>query len=196
MKRKETNIKSKLQQYIDNNYNLPLNIRPIIQISTTAKVLIIGPAPGIRAHNSGTPWNDASGERLRVWLNLPKSEFYDASKVALISMNFWYTGVNKHGGDNPPSIAKAEQFHRPLLQLMPNIELILLVGRQAQIYYLKDKVKPSLTETIQSWREYLPQHMVLPHPSWHNTNWIKKHSWFEIELLPKLRECLREVLDA
>jgi uracil-DNA glycosylase len=169
------------------NFNLPSNLRPVLQLSSTSSLLIIGPAPGIRAHNTGTPWNDASGDRLRAWLGITKDEFYDKNKVALISMNFWYPGVNKYGGDNPPSIANAELWHRPLLSLMPNIKLTLLVGYSAQSYYLKERVKPTLTETVKSWQGYLPKIIVLPHPSWHNNVWIKKHKWFEDEIIPELR---------
>lgn len=193
---KGVDIEDKLQQYIGNNYNLPSNIVPIIQISVSAKILIIGPAPGIRAHNSGTPWNDASGERLRDWLSVSMDEFYDKNKFALVSMNFWYPGINERGGDNPPNIELAEKWHRPLIQLLPNIELTLLIGRYAQIYILKKNSKFSLTKTVESWREYLPELITLPHPSWHNSNWIKKHSWFEIELLPELRKRVRDILDA
>ncbi len=178
-----------------NNFNLPLTIRPILQLSATSLLLIIGPAPGIRAHKSGIPWDDASGDKLRSWLNLTKNEFYNKDKVALISMNFWYPGVNKYGGDNPPNVEQAELWHKPLLTLMPNIKLTLLIGYHAQNYYLRTLVKASLTETVFSWKEYLPEYIVLPHPSWHNVAWIKKYKWFENELIPELQKRIKNLLN-
>lgn len=183
-----------IEQYAANNYNLPSHVRPILQLSMQSKILIIGPAPGIQAHKTGIPWNDRSGEKLRSWLSVTKEEFYDKNKFALISMNFWFPGYNKHGGDNPPNLKEAELWHRPLLKLMPNIKLILLVGKCAQIYYLKEKAKPSLTDTVRAWREYLPKIIVLPHPSWHNNSWINNNVWFKNELLPVLQQTIKKIL--
>lgn len=187
-------LEATIENYRINNYNLSSEIRPVLQLSSTAVLLIIGPAPGIRAHKTGIPWNDYSGDRLRLWLGLSKKEFYDKTKIALISMNFWYTGVNKNGGDNPPNVASAELWTKPLLALMPNIKLTLLIGSYAQGYYLKEKAKSSLTETVQAWREYLPECIVLPHPSWHNNAWIKNHKWFKMELIPELQERVMSIL--
>jgi uracil-DNA glycosylase len=181
-------LEAQIERYKANNFNLPFAMKPILQLSSTAELLIIGPAPGVRAHNTGIPWNDRSGDRLRSWLALSRQEFYDAGKIALISMNFWYPGSNKYGYDNPPNVSEAKLWHRPLLKLMPNIKLTLLVGSSAQAYILKARVKATMTETIRSWREYLPKYIVLPHPSWHNNIWIKKYSWFEHELIPALRK--------
>lgn len=192
---KNEGIERQIENCRLNNFNLPLHMRPILQISSTASLLVVGPAPGIRAHKTGIPWDDASGERLRSWLNIPKDEFYNKDKVALISMNFWYTGSNKYGGDNPPNTKHAELWHKPLLALMPNIKLTLLIGYHAQVYYLKERVKPSLTATVCSWKEYLPQYLVLPHPSWHNQALIKKHGWFERELIPELQNRMKKLLN-
>ncbi len=178
-----------------NNFNLPSNIKPILQLSSTSSILIIGPAPGIRAHKTGIPWNDPSGIKLRSWLNITNEEFYNKNNIALISMNFWYPGVSKHGGDNSPNLKHAELWHRPLLALMPNIQLTLLIGYSAQAYYLKKRIKLSLTETVKSWREYMPEYMVLPHPSWHNQAWIKKHKWFEDEVIPQLQKQVKLILE-
>lgn len=184
-----------IESYKINNYNLPIGKRPIIQLSDKAILLIVGPAPGIKAHNTGIPWNDPSGDRLRLWLGLSADEFYDQDKIALMSLNFWYPGVNKNGNDNPPNIKHADFWHKPLLDLMPNIKLTLLVGYFAQIYYLKKRAKSSLTATVQAWRDYLPEFVVLPHPSWHNNLWLKKHLWFSAELIPELRQRIRRLLN-
>lgn len=193
---KQSEIEFELNSLANNNYNLPQNIKPILQISSNAKLLIIGPAPGIRAHKTGTPWNDSSGVKLRSWLDISKEEFYNKNKVALLSMNFWYPGVDNHGHDNPPSLVHAELWHRPLLKLLRKVELTLLIGHQAQTYILKDQAKKSMTATVEAWKEYLPDFIPLPHPSWHNNRWIKKHKWFKMELLPELRRRAREILNA
>jgi len=191
---KKSRIEFKLSQLENNNYNLPKNIKPVLQISANAKLLIIGPAPGIRAHNTGMPWNDLSGARLRSWLGVAKEEFYDKNKFALLSMNFWYPGTDKYGHDSPPSLAHAELWHRPTLKLLRKISLTLLIGHQAQTYILKDQAKTSMTETVKAWKEYLPDFITLPHPSWHNNRWIKEHTWFKMELLPKLKRRIKRVL--
>lgn len=187
-------LEAQIEHYRINNYNLPLDMRPVLQLSSAAELLIVGPAPGIRAHKTGIPWNDKSGDRLRSWLAISKNEFYNKNNIALISMNFWYPGVNKYGGDNPPNIKYAELWHKPLIALMPNLKLTLLIGSDAQAYYLNEGVKASLTETVRSWREYLPGFITLPHPSWHNNAWIKKHKWFEMELVPELQKLVKNVL--
>ncbi|AZL15054.1 uracil-DNA glycosylase family protein [Rickettsiales endosymbiont of Stachyamoeba lipophora] len=186
-------LQTQITEYIAKDSLSPIGSRPILQISSTAKLLIIGQAPGIRAQTSGIPWNDASGDRLRAWLNLSKEVFYDKNKVAIIPMGFCYPGQNIHGGDRPPNIQHAITWHKSLLGLMPNIKLTLLVGRYAQHYYLQDRAKAKMAETIQAWQEYLPQYLVLPHPSWHNNRWIKSHPWFEQELIPALRAQVQQI---
>ncbi len=186
---------TQIEIQIANDPNLPSGSLPILQVSSTALILIIGQAPGIRAQKSGIPWNDMSGNRLRSWLAVSKDEFYDKSKIAIMPMGFCYPGTNKLGGDKPPNKKHAELWHKPLIELMPNIKLTLLVGSYAQDYYLRKAAKSSMTETIQSWREYIPNFIVLPHPSWHNNAWIKNHKWFEEELIPELRMRVRELLN-
>lgn len=110
-------------------------------------------------------------------------------------MNFWYPGINNYGGDNSPNVEQAELWHKPLLALMPNIKLTLLIGYHAQNYYLRTLVKASLTETIFSWKEYLPEYIVLPHPSWHNVAWVKKYKWFENELISELQKRIKNLLN-
>lgn len=189
-------IEEQLHFLATKNFNLPLNKKPILQLHPNAKILVIGPAPGIRAHVSGTPWNDPSGDRLRLWMGISKKEFYDKNKLALISMNFWYPGVDKYGNDNPPNLTDAELWHRPLLNLLPNVKLTLLMGHKAQVYYLKDKAKASLTETVKNWQEYLPENIVCPHPSWHNNTWLRKNLWFESEVIPVLQQNVRNIIDS
>lgn len=186
------NIQKQIETYAANNYYLPRGIKPILQLDIRSKILIIGAAPGLQAHKTGVPWNDKSGERLRNWLNVSENEFYNKNNFALISMNFWFPGYNKNGADKAPSLKDAELWHRPLLQLLPNIKLTLLVGACAQRYYLKDKIKSTMTRTVKAWQEYLPSVVVLPHPSWHNNAWLTHNSWFEKKLLPDLRRRIKK----
>jgi len=183
-----------INKYIANDPTEIAGAKAILQVSSTAKLLIIGQAPGIRAHTTGIPWNDPSGNRLRAWLNITREEFYDKNKIAILPIGFSFPGVNKYGGDKPPTGKHALLWHERLLTLMPDIKLTLLIGTYAQKYYLKSSMKKSLTETISAWREYLPDYIVLPHPSWHNTQLIKKHAWFEEELLPYLQKEVRKIL--
>jgi uracil-DNA glycosylase len=156
--------------------------------------LIIGQAPGLKAHESGVSFNDASGDRLRFWLEMDRNQFYDESKVAIIPMGFCFLGTDKTGGDLPPFKGCAPFWHPQLLPLFPNIQLTLLVGSFAQKFYLKELCKGSLTETVLAFEEYLPQFFCLPHPSWRNTGWIKRHLWFEERVLPRLRSMVHKIL--
>ena len=174
--------------------HLPFTPRPVIQASANAKILIIGQAPGSKVQNSGIPWDDRSGDRLRSWLNIEKELFYDDSLITIMPMAFCYPGVDKNGGDKPPRPECAPLWHNPLLKLMQNVELTLLVGSYAQRYYLKEKLKPSLNETVHAWKEYLPEFIPLPHPSWRNTGWLKQNPWFEEELLQFLSKKIRTIL--
>jgi uracil-DNA glycosylase len=172
---------------------LPLGPRPVLRAAPGARLLIVGQAPGTRVHESGIPWNDASGERLRDWLEMPPERFYDENQVAIVPMGFCYPGRDARGGDKPPAKACAPLWHEPLLAQLSEIRLTLLVGSYAQRRYLGKSAKGSLTETVKSFRDYAPQYLPLPHPSWRNTAWIRKNPWFETELLPNLRQRLREV---
>jgi len=167
--------------------SLPLGPRPVLRVSTTATLRIIGQAPGTKVHESGIPWNDRSGDRLRDWLQVDKDTFYDEKRIAITPMGFCYPGRAANGGDNPPRSACAP-WQKRLTPLMPKVSLTLLVGGHAQIYYLGDARKGTMTETVAQWRDYAPRFIPLPHPSWRNTGWLKKNPWFEADLLPVLRQ--------
>lgn len=171
---------------------LPLGPRPVLQASASARILIVGQAPGLRVHQTGVPWDDASGDRLRTWMGLEKDRFYDASLVAILPMGFCYPGRGK-GGDLPPRPECAALWQAPLLAQLPNIELTLLVGQYAQRHYLGSRRKPSLTETVRAWADYAPQFIPLPHPSPRNQPWFKRHAWFEQDLLPALAARISEL---
>ncbi|HJV83843.1 MAG TPA: uracil-DNA glycosylase family protein [Noviherbaspirillum sp.] len=166
--------------------HLPHGPRPVVQAGSGARLLIVGQAPGRRVHDTGIPWNDPSGDRLRDWLGLSREEFYDEQQVAIVPTAFCYPGKGK-SGDLPPRRECAPAWHPSLLAAMPNVQLTLLIGRYAQEFYLGDNGKPTLTETVAAWKEYLPQYFPLPHPSPRNQSWWKKNPWFERELLPELR---------
>lgn len=165
---------------------LPLGPRPVLQAGATARVLVVGQAPGARVHATGIPWDDPSGERLRAWMGVGKHRFYDASRVAIIPMGYCYPGRG-NGGDLPPRRECAELWLDELLAKLPRIELTLLIGLHAQRHYLGNRRKDSLTETVRAWREFAPEYLPLPHPSPRNTPWFKRNPWFEDELLPVLR---------
>lgn len=175
--------------------HLPHAPRPVLRAEPSAKVLIVGQAPGTRVHETGVPWNDPSGDRLRTWLGLARDQFYDSSLIAIMPMGFCYPGTNKNGGDAPPRPECAPQWHRKILQQLPNLEVTLLIGSYAQAYYLGKRRQKTMTKTVQDWRSYLPEYAVTPHPSWRNTAWLKKNPWFEDEAVPELRRrvhCLLE----
>ena len=145
---------------------LPLGANPIVQISLQAKILIIGQAPGTKAHQTGLPFNDPSRDRLRAWLKMNREQFYNENEIALMPMGFCYPGRHPGGGDLPPSSACAPLWHSRTLEYLSNIRLTLLVGQYAQAYYLGNKRKKTLTETVKAWQEFLPTYFPLPHPSW------------------------------
>jgi uracil-DNA glycosylase len=167
--------------------HLPYGPRPVLQAGATARLLIVGQAPGRKVHDTGIPWNDASGDRLRDWLQLPREVFYDASKVAIVPTAFCYPGKGR-SGDLPPRPECAPAWHPRLLAAMPDVQLTLLIGRYAQEFYLRDNGKASLTDTVAAYEEYLPHMLPLPHPSPRNQSWWKRNPWFERELLPVLRK--------
>ncbi len=174
--------------------HLPLGPRPVLRAAAGARLLIIGQAPGTRVHESGIPWNDRSGERLRDWLDVERETFYDQGRIAIVPMGFCYPGRDPRGGDNPPRPECAPLWHPPLTAALPAVELTLLVGLYAQAHYLGARRRASLTETVRAWRDYGPSRIPLPHPSWRNTAWLKKNPWFEAELLPDLRARVRDLL--
>jgi uracil-DNA glycosylase len=172
--------------------HLPLGPRPVLRARTSARILIVGQAPGTRVHETGLPWNDRSGDRLRQWLDLDRESFYDARRIAIVPMGLCYPGVDAKGGDKPPRRECAPLWHPRLRPLLPRIALTLLVGRYAQAYYLKDR--RSVTEIVQEWRRFLPDFLPMPHPSWRSTAWLKRNPWFEAEVVPELRARVRALL--
>jgi uracil-DNA glycosylase len=173
---------------------LPLGPRPVLRGKPSAKIRIIGQAPGTKVHETGIPWNDQSGKVLRDWLGLSPDVFYDESLVAITPMGFCYPGRDKNGGDLPPRPECAPQWHPQLTRHFKNTDLTLLVGSYAQKYYLGERMRKNMTDTVKNWREYLPEFMPLPHPSWRNIAWQKKNPWFEKELIPELRAIVKKNL--
>lgn len=174
--------------------HLPNPPRPVLRAGETARVMIVGQAPGRRVHETGIPWNDPSGDRLRAWMDVNRDVFYDESRFAIIPTAFCYPGTGK-GGDLPPRPECAPLWHPPLRAALPHIELTLLIGQYAQAYYLGKRRKASLTETVRAWREYAPEFLPLPHPSPRNQLWLKRNPWFEADVIPELRRRLAGVWD-
>ncbi len=173
--------------------DLPMGPRPVVSIASTARLVIIGQAPGTKVHASGVPWDDPSGEHLREWLAIDSRTFYDPRKVAIVPMGFCYPGKRK-GGDAPPRPECAPLWHERLLAHLPDDRLTLLVGQYAQRAYLGARRKKTLTETVRAWREYAPQFIVTPHPSWRSRGWMTKNPFFAEEVLPALQERLHSLL--
>ncbi|EHH1188777.1 uracil-DNA glycosylase family protein [Vibrio vulnificus] len=171
---------------------LPLGANPVVQAHSEAKILIIGQAPGTKVHHTSIPWNDASGNRLRAWLDIEKQTFYNPKQIAIMPMGFCYPGRGQ-SGDLPPRKECAPLWHEALLKHLPNIELTLLIGRYAQNRYLSNKPK-TLTETVQNWQAWLPDYLPLPHPSPRNTLWLRKNPWFEEQTVPYLRQQVHQRL--
>jgi uracil-DNA glycosylase len=190
---------SRLNEILDQARNcrtcephLEQGCNPVIQAQKSAKLLIIGQAPGLKVHQTSIPWNDPSGDRLRDWLQLDKEQFYDSSQIAIMPMGLCYPGKGK-SGDLPPRKECAPQWHKPLLEQLPNVRMTLLIGQYAQNYYLQGKPK-TLTETVKEWHRWAPTHLPLPHPSPRNTLWLKKNPWFENEVVPYIRRYVHQQL--
>ncbi|MBI5751680.1 MAG: uracil-DNA glycosylase family protein [Hydrogenophilales bacterium] len=166
--------------------HLPLGPKPVLRVSASARVLIVGQAPGRRVHETGIPWNDPSGDRLRIWLGMTREQFYDERHIAIVPAGLCYPGSGPRG-DAPPRPECAPLWHPPLRALMPRIRLTLLIGQYAQAYYLGAQRKKSLRETVQAYRDYLPDYLPLPHPSPRNQLWLKQNPWFEDEVAPILK---------
>jgi uracil-DNA glycosylase len=166
--------------------HLPLGPRPVLRAGATARILVVGQAPGVRVHTTGIPWDDPSGGRLRAWMGVDREVFYDESRIAIIPMGYCYPGRGK-GGDMPPRRECATLWLAQLLARLPRIELTLLIGQYAQRHFLGSRRKPSLAATVRAWPEYAPHYLPLPHPSPRNQPWFKHHSWFERQLVPVLR---------
>ena len=172
--------------------SLPDGPRPIVQAGPTASIVIIGQAPGRRVHESGIPWNDPSGDTLRTWLGLAPSAFYDPDIVALVPMGFCYPGAGG-SGDRPPRPECAPLWHESLLACLPAERLEVIIGTYAQARYIPDRPR-TLTETVARWATYLPDRVVLPHPSPRNRHWLTKNPWFAREALPAIRARIDEVV--
>jgi uracil-DNA glycosylase len=166
---------------------LPLGPRPIVQVGAGARILIASQAPGRIAHRSGIPFADRSGDALRLWLGIDRATFYDPDRIAILPQGFCYPGRGP-GGDLPPRAECAPLWHRRLLARMPDVRLILLLGRHAQRHHLGARCPATLTETVRSFRDYLPRYFPLPHPSPRNGPWLQRQPWFAQEVLPALRE--------
>ncbi|SIQ66412.1 uracil-DNA glycosylase family protein [Marinobacterium stanieri] len=164
---------------------LPLGARPVVQADSGAHILIVGQAPGLRVHETGIPFNDPSGERLRDWLGMTPEEFYDPRQVAILPMGFCYPGRGR-SGDNPPRPECAPAWRQRLLEQLPNIELTVLAGRYAQEWHLGKAV--NLTERVRNWRDVWPEYVPIPHPSPRNNLWLRRNPWFEQELVPCLQQ--------
>lgn len=173
--------------------HLPHGPRPVVQAHEDAKLLIVGQAPGLKVHQSGIPWDDASGERLRDWLGLPREVFYDKKTVAILPMGFCYPGKGVRG-DLPPRKECFEIWHERLTTRMPKIRLTLLVGSYAHAAYLGTERKGSLTETVRAWRDYLPHYIPLPHPSPLNNIWLHKNRWFQENELSRLKKIIQSII--
>ncbi len=174
---------------------LPHEPRPVFQLSATASVCIASQAPGTRVHASGTPFTDPSGDRLRAWMGVDPATFYDQSRIAIVPMGFCFPGLDRNGGDLPPRRECAPAWLAPLFAALPNIRLLLAVGSYAHAWHLGPLAGKTLTDTVAAWREIVaetrnPVVVPLPHPSWRNNGWIKKHPWFESELIPYVREAV------
>lgn len=174
--------------------HLPLGPRPILRASPSARLLIIGQAPGTKVHETGIPWNDRSGDCLRQWLDLDRDTFYDEGRIAIVPTGLCYPGRDPKGGDLPPRPECAPLWHPVILPLLTRVEITLAVGSHAQAALAGVRRRATMTETVAAWRDTWPALVPLPHPSWRTTAWERKNPWFAAELLPELRRRVREVL--
>ena len=166
--------------------------RPVVWFRPSARILIAGQAPGARVHQSGRPFTDASGDRLRQWLGMSEAQFYDRDRVAIVPMAFCFPGYNAKQADLPPPPVCARTWRAQVMQAMPEVELTIVVGAHSQRYHLGGAGR--VTDRVRGWREHAPQIFPLPHPSWRNTAWLKRHPWFETDLLPALRLRVKELI--
>ena len=173
---------------------LPHTPRPVVFVRPEVRLLIAGQAPGRRVHESGLPFTDASGDRLRQWMGIDAATFYGRPEIGVAAMAFCFPGTNPKGGDYPPPRRCAQLWRPQLLAELPRVELTLLVGSYAQAWALGPRAKGAMTETVRAWRDYAPSYLPMPHPSWRNTGWLKRNPWFEAEAAPYLRQRVLEIL--
>ena len=173
---------------------LPHGPRPVVRGTPDARLLIVGQAPGRRVHETGIPFNDPSGDRLRDWMGIDRETFYDESRIAILPMGFCFPGTVPKKGDLPPRPECAAQWRARLLAGLPNIELTLVIGAYAQAWHLAGRTGKTLTETVQAFRDFLPRNLPLPHPSPRNRLWLKKNPWFEAEVVPEMRRRVAALL--
>ncbi|MEM7661898.1 MAG: uracil-DNA glycosylase family protein [Pseudomonadota bacterium] len=174
---------------------MPRNPRPVLRAKRSARILIASQAPGNKAANSGIPFSDPSGVRLRDWMGVDEETFYDDTKCAIVPMGFCFPGYDKNGGDMPPMKRCARVWRASLLEQLQSVELTLVIGMYAMSWHLKDRRARTLTETVRNWREFAAEGIfALPHPSWRNTAWLKRNPWFEQETLPVLKQAISQVL--
>lgn len=177
---------------------LPHEPNPVLQVVSSARILIAGQAPGTRVHASSKPFTDPSGDRLRAWMGVNEEVFYDSSRIAILPMGFCFPGLDAKGGDLPPRKECAPAWRQQVLDLLPELQLVLTIGLYAQNWHLGKLRRKNLSETVENWREYhtklSPPVIPMPHPSWRNNSWLKKNPWFESELLPVLQSHVKQVL--
>ena len=173
-----------------------LEPNPVVRVSHTARLLIVGQAPGMRVHKTGLPFNDPSGDRLRDWMGLDRETFYDTRRISIAAVAFCFPGYDDAGADKPPPRICAQHWRSRLMEALPPMKLTLVVGSYAQAWHLGEGAKSTMTETVRAWREFAPRHIPLPHPSWRNNGWLKKNPWFDAELVPYLRKRVRSALSS
>ena len=174
-------------------HQLPLGVRPVLQLHPFARILVVGQAPGIRVHKSGIPFDDASGDRLREWMGITREVFYEPTQVAIVPMGFCYPGTGR-SGDLPPRPECAPHWRQQVLAHLPRIALTLVIGQYAQAWHLPKSGNRSVTGTVERWKEYAPGVIPLPHPSPRNNIWLKRNPWFAETLLPKLKLLVAQAL--
>lgn len=166
--------------------------RPVFRLSTTASILVVGQAPGRRVHETGIPWNDPSGDRLRDWMGLDRDAFYDRDRIAILPMGLCYPGTEK-GSDLPPRPECGPLWHPRVIERLTAVKLVLLVGAYAQRFYLGDRTQGSVTATVAAWRDYGPRFVPLVHPSPRNRGWLSRNPWFEAEVVTEVRRRVAEL---
>lgn len=192
---------AKCRRCVDNPIGRPLphEPRPVLRVSATALIAVVGQAPGTRVHASGVPFSDPSGDRLRSWMGVSSEEFYDISRIAIVPMGFCFPGLDRKGGDLPPRRECAALWRQRVFAELPRLELILLIGQYAQQWHLHALERGTLSETVAAWRTVYansrrPRLLPLPHPSWRNNAWLRRNPWFEAEMLPALKSEVRRLL--